>query len=144
MRTFQAIFLTLVVTVYALVALAVLWRLARDAFSFIYRAVESRVQVKFRHWRIKPDWRSGDRRNSVRQAPRISSATVPDNSRMPSSLYPHMLSKTVTPGKTIFRSRSNSSTSASSSCRRAPARTRSRTWPTTTSLSVCLKERGPR
>src|SRR5262249_28175167 len=95
MRIFQAIFLTLVVTVYAVLALAVLWGLVRDAFSSIYRAVETRVQVKFRRWRAKPDWGLGDQRNSVQQAPKTTSATVPDNSRMTPLLYPHMLAKVV-------------------------------------------------
>ena len=95
MRTCHAIFLTLVVAVYALLALAVLWGIARDAFSLLYRAVEARVPVKFRRWRTRPDWRSGDRRNSARQAPKASSAKVPDKSQMPPSLYPHVLSKGV-------------------------------------------------
>ena len=69
MKIFQAIFLTLAVTVYGLLAVVSLWRLSRDAFSLISQAVETKVQVIIRLWRTKPDWRSGDRRKSVRQAP---------------------------------------------------------------------------
>jgi hypothetical protein len=61
-RIFQAIFLTLLITAYGLLAVACLWRLVRDAFSFIFEAVETRVRVITRHWRSKLDWGSGERR----------------------------------------------------------------------------------
>jgi hypothetical protein len=61
-RIFQAIFLALLVTAYGLLALACLWRLARDAFPLISLAVETKIKGITRHWRSKLDWGSGEAR----------------------------------------------------------------------------------
>lgn len=60
---FQAIFLALLITIYGLLALACLWRLARDAFSLISQTVGTRVQVITRNWRSKLNWGSGEGRS---------------------------------------------------------------------------------
>jgi hypothetical protein len=59
-RIFQAIFLALFVTAYGLLALACLWRLARDAFPLIFLAVETKIKGIMRHWRSKLDWGAGE------------------------------------------------------------------------------------
>jgi hypothetical protein len=59
-RIFQTIFLALLVTAYGLLALACLWRLARDAFPLIFLAVETKIKGITRHWRSKLDWGSGE------------------------------------------------------------------------------------
>jgi len=61
-RIFQAIFLALLITAYGLLALACLWRLARDAGLLIFQTVETRVRLITRHWRGKPNWGSGEAR----------------------------------------------------------------------------------
>ena len=69
MRIFQAFFLIFIVLGYGLLALAMLWWLARDLFSLISQEDKAKAQVKTRHWR------SGYRRKFARQAPVSSSAT---------------------------------------------------------------------
>jgi hypothetical protein len=59
-RIFQTIFLALLITAYGLLALACLWRLARDAFPLIFLAVETKINRITRHWRSKLDWGSGE------------------------------------------------------------------------------------
>jgi hypothetical protein len=61
-RIFQAIFLTLLITAYGLLAGACLWRFARDAFLLIFQTVETRVRLITRHWRGKLNWGSGEAR----------------------------------------------------------------------------------
>ena len=59
-RIFQAVFLTLLITAYGLLALACLWRFACNAFLLIFQRVETRVQLITRHWRSKLNWGPGE------------------------------------------------------------------------------------
>lgn len=55
-RIFQAIFLTLLITAYGLLAGGCLWRFACDACSSIFQMIETRVQAITRHRRSKLDF----------------------------------------------------------------------------------------